>query len=109
MKLGFAPRCEHWPGRPGSLPEGVAEDMGVMLALDRPGAADRPGGGRGRRQGQHVRSGDQARADPLTVQLSYDLSCAGRSLSRLARLVLAGQRRLAAAGWPPARAGRLRA
>jgi hypothetical protein len=63
--------------------------MGVMLALDRPGAA------RGRRQGQHARSDDQARADAFAALLSYDPACAGRYLSRLARPALAGRLRLA--------------
>jgi hypothetical protein len=91
MNPGFAPWRQLRLGRPGSLAEGVAGTMGVMLALDQPGAD------RGRRQAQHVRSGDQAWAGALASPLSCDPTCAGRSLSRLARPVLAGRLRLTGA------------
>jgi hypothetical protein len=65
--------------------------MGVMLALDRPGTA------RGRRQGQRVRSDEQASAVGAAALPSCDPSRAGRSLSRLTRPALAGPLRLAAA------------
>src|ERR1700685_418873 len=78
--------------------------MGGMLSLDRPGS------GRSRRQGPHVRnSADLARMDALAVMLRYDEAGAGRYLSRLARTVLAVRLRPAAAaltGAPDTRPGK---